>query len=127
MVSRFTTRGGSKMVEKLCNFGGVNGPLLPNKMANTQIRLSQFLGVKFTFLFLIQSFELRFHKLHELLLGDHSFFVSSHKAHLLPDYVLTHRQSVLGLRSGCFLRGGISKQGSGHNQGGDDGDDPEPI
>jgi hypothetical protein len=72
-------------------------------VAYTQLRLRKFLDVQQTVLTLIQSVELRFHKLHPFLLGDLAVLVGIHKEQQLLDLFFSECQFVLRLRSCCLL------------------------
>jgi hypothetical protein len=72
-------------------------------VADTQFRLLKFLGVQLPFLVLIQSVELRFHKLYPLLLGDFAVLVGIHEEQQLRDLGLSECQFILRLRNCCPL------------------------
>ena len=73
-------------------------------VAYTQLRLHKFLDVQQTVLALIQSVELRFHKLHPFLHGDLAALVGIHNEQQLLDLFFSECQFVLQLRSCCLWR-----------------------
>lgn len=90
-------------------------PLLSGETACRQTRLCQFLDVQLTFFVLIQSFEFCFHKLHELLLGDHAVLVGIHKGQQLLDPVLTNQKFILRLRNEAFSAAAFPSMVPRHN------------
>src|ERR1700680_2834458 len=74
-----------------------------SEVAYTQFRLRQFLDLQLPCLALIESFELRFHELHPLLLGDFAVLVGIHEEEQLLDLILCECQFILRLRNCCLL------------------------